>query len=167
MVRDTGIVFAALWRRVARGEQPASPLRELPARHGGPDAASVTRRVLLVARSLAPNALAVGLPPGRDVLVVHELVPPGGRARGQPVSSFVIAAIAMLMALVPLGVVLCRAEVMSAVVAYEAIGSVAVLVLVLLAVGFRRSGELELAVLLATALLGSGLVFVRFLERWR
>jgi multisubunit Na+/H+ antiporter MnhF subunit len=83
------------------------------------------------------------------------------------VSSFVIAAIAMLVALVPLGVVLCRAEVMSAVVAYEAIGSVAVLVLMLLAAGFRRSGEFELAVLLAVLLLGGGLVFVRFLERWR
>jgi multisubunit Na+/H+ antiporter MnhF subunit len=83
------------------------------------------------------------------------------------VSSFVIAAIAMLAALVPLGVVLCRAEVMSAVVAYEAIGSVAVLVLMLLAEGFRRSGEFELAVLLAVMLLGGGLVFVRFLERWR
>jgi multisubunit Na+/H+ antiporter MnhF subunit len=83
------------------------------------------------------------------------------------VSSFVIAAIAMLVALVPLGVVLCRAEVMSAVVAYEAIGSVAVLVLMLLAEGFRRSGEFELAVLLAVMLLGGGLVFVRFLERWR
>lgn len=82
-------------------------------------------------------------------------------------SSFVIAAIAMLVALVPLGVVLCRAEVMSAVVAYEAIGSVAVLVLMLLAEGFRRSGEFELAILLAVLLLGGGLVFVRFLERWR
>lgn len=82
-------------------------------------------------------------------------------------SSFVIAAIAVLVALVPLGVVLCRAEVMSAVVAYEAIGSVAVLVLMLLAEGFRRSGEFELAVLLAVLLLGGGLVFVRFLERWR
>ena len=82
-------------------------------------------------------------------------------------SSFVIAAIAMLVALVPLGVVLCRAEMMSAVVAYEAIGSVAVLVLMLLAEGFRRSGEFELAILLAVLLLGGGLVFVRFLERWR
>lgn len=82
-------------------------------------------------------------------------------------SSFVIAAIVMLVALVPLGVVLCRAEVMSAVVAYEAIGSVAVLVLMLLAEGFRRSGEFELAILLAVMLLGGGLVFVRFLERWR
>jgi Zn-dependent protease with chaperone function len=77
VLRDTGIVFAALWRRVTRGEQPASRLRELPARHGGADAEPVTRRVLLVAgRSLAPNAFAVGLAPGRDVLIVHELVPP-------------------------------------------------------------------------------------------
>ena len=82
-------------------------------------------------------------------------------------SSFVIAAIAMLVALIPLGVVLCRADMMSAVVAYEAIGSVAVLVLMLLAEGFRRSGEFELAILLAVMLLGGGLVFVRFLERWR
>ena len=82
-------------------------------------------------------------------------------------TSFVIAAMAMLVALVPLGVVLCRAEVMSAVVAYEAIGSVAVLVLMLLAEGFRRSGEFELAILLAVLLLGGGLVFVRSLERWR
>lgn len=82
-------------------------------------------------------------------------------------SSFVIAAIAMLVALVPLGVVLCRAEVMPAVVAYEAIGSVAVLVLMLLAEGFGRPGEFELAAVLAALLLGSGLVFARFLERWR
>jgi multisubunit Na+/H+ antiporter MnhF subunit len=83
------------------------------------------------------------------------------------VSSFVLAAIAMLAALIPLGVVLCRAELMSAVVAYEAIGSVAVLVLMLLAEGFGRPGEFELAILLAVMLLGGGLVFVRFLERWR
>ena len=83
VLRDTGIVFAALWRRVARGEQPASALREIPVRYGGTDAESVTRRVLLVAgRSVAPNAFAVGLEPGRDVLVVHELVPPGPGAGG-------------------------------------------------------------------------------------
>jgi hypothetical protein len=81
VLRDTGIVFAALWWRVARGEQPASRLRELPARYGGTDAESVTRRVLLVAgRSVAPNAFAVSLEPGRDVLVVHELVPRGPEA---------------------------------------------------------------------------------------
>ena len=82
-------------------------------------------------------------------------------------TAFVIAAIAMLAALIPLGVVLCRTRVMSAVVAYEAISSVAVLVLVLLAEGFGRPGEFELAAVLAALLLGSGLVFARFLERWR
>jgi hypothetical protein len=55
---------------------------------------------------------------------------------------------------------------MEAVVAYEAIGSISVLTLILLAEGFRRTGEFELPVLLAVLLLGSGLVFVRFLERW-
>jgi hypothetical protein len=35
----------------------------------------------------------------------------------------------------------------------------------LLAVGFRRSGELEPPVLFAVLTLGSGLVFARFLER--
>lgn len=81
VLRDTGIVFAALWRRVTRGEQPASALRERPVRYGGTDPESVTRRVLLVAgRSVAPNAFAVTLESDRDVLVVHELVPPDPEA---------------------------------------------------------------------------------------
>jgi multisubunit Na+/H+ antiporter MnhF subunit len=79
---------------------------------------------------------------------------------------FVLAAIGMLAAAIPCLVVVWRGEVMEAVVAYEAIGSIAVMVLVLLAEGFRRSGEFELPVLLAVLILGSGLVFVRFLERW-
>lgn len=80
-------------------------------------------------------------------------------------SSFVIAAAAMAVALLPCLVVLVRGDVMAAVVAYEMISSVAIIVLVLLAEGFRRSGEFELPVLVAVLLLGSGLVFVRFLER--
>lgn len=81
-------------------------------------------------------------------------------------NAFVIAAIAMLAAMIPCGVVLCRGTVMDAVVAYEAISAIAVMVLVLLAEGFRRPGEFELPVLLAVLLFGSGLVFVRLLERW-
>jgi hypothetical protein len=81
------------------------------------------------------------------------------------VSSFVIAAAAMAAALLPCLVVLVRGDVMAAVVAYEVISSVAIIVLVLLAEGFRRTGEFELPVLVAVLLLGSGLVFVRFLER--
>jgi len=81
------------------------------------------------------------------------------------VSSFVLAAAAMAAALLPCLVVLVRGDAMAAVVAYEVISSVAIIVLVLLAEGFRRSGEFELPVLVAVLLLGSGLVFVRFLER--
>jgi multicomponent Na+:H+ antiporter subunit F len=82
------------------------------------------------------------------------------------VNSFVIAAIAMLVAVIPCGIVVVRGQLMDAVVAYEAITSVVLMVLILLAEGFRRPGEFELPVLLALLLFGSGLVFVRFLERW-
>lgn len=81
-------------------------------------------------------------------------------------SAFVIAAIAMLVAVIPCGIVMLRGKIMEAVVAYEAIGSVIIIVLVLLAQGFGRSGEFELPVLLAMLILGGGLVFVRFLGRW-
>jgi hypothetical protein len=81
------------------------------------------------------------------------------------VSAFVVAAIAMLVALIPCGVVLVRDEAMAATVAFEAISSVVIMVLALLAEGFGRSGEFELPVLLAVLLLGSGLVFVHFRER--
>jgi multisubunit Na+/H+ antiporter MnhF subunit len=81
------------------------------------------------------------------------------------VSSFVIAAAAMVVALLPCLVVLARGDAMAAVVAYEAVSSVAIIVLVLLTEGFRRSSEFELPVLVALVLLGSGLAFVRFLER--
>jgi hypothetical protein len=55
---------------------------------------------------------------------------------------------------------------MEAVVAYEAISSIVVMVLVLIPQGFGRSSEFELPILLAVLLLGSGLVFVRTVERW-
>jgi hypothetical protein len=82
------------------------------------------------------------------------------------VNAFVVAAIAMLAGLIPCGIVLLRGTIMDAVVAYEAISAIAVMVLILLAEGFRRPGEFELPVLLAVLLFGSGLVFVRLLERW-
>jgi hypothetical protein len=82
------------------------------------------------------------------------------------VMAFVAAAIAMLLAAIPAGIVLCRGELAASVVAYEFITSVIVIVLALLAQGFQRSGEFELPVLLAVLMYGSGLVFVRAMERW-
>ena len=81
-------------------------------------------------------------------------------------NGFVMAAIAMLAAVIPCGIVACRGQLMAAVVAYEALSSIVVMVLLLLAEGFGRSAEFELGVLLAVLMFGSGLVFVRFLERW-
>jgi len=82
------------------------------------------------------------------------------------VSGFVVAAIVMLIGVIPCGIVVWRGTAMEALVGYEAISSIAVLVLVLLAEGFNRFGELELPIVLAVLLFGSGLVFVHALERW-
>jgi multisubunit Na+/H+ antiporter MnhF subunit len=82
------------------------------------------------------------------------------------VTGFLVAALGMLVAVIPLGVVACRGSAMEAVVAYEAISSIVVMVLVLIPQGFGRSSEFELPILLAVLLLGSGLVFVRTVERW-
>jgi multisubunit Na+/H+ antiporter MnhF subunit len=79
---------------------------------------------------------------------------------------FIAAAIAMLVAMVPAGIVLCRGEVAESVVSYEFITSVMVMVLALLAAGFQRSSEFEFPVLLALLLYGGSLVFVRAVERW-
>jgi multisubunit Na+/H+ antiporter MnhF subunit len=81
-------------------------------------------------------------------------------------TSFIVAAIAMLLAMVPAGVTIVRGNTADAVVGYEFITTVAVMVLALLAEGFGRPSLFELPVLLAVLLYGSGLVFVRSLERW-
>jgi multisubunit Na+/H+ antiporter MnhF subunit len=80
--------------------------------------------------------------------------------------AFLVAAIAMLVCLVPAGIVLIRGAAADAVVGYEFITSVLVMVFALLAEGFGRSSLFEFPVLLAVLLYGSGLVFVRTLERW-
>jgi multisubunit Na+/H+ antiporter MnhF subunit len=82
------------------------------------------------------------------------------------VIGFVVAALVMLLAVIPLGVAAWRGTLMDAVVSYEVISSIAVMVLVLLAQAFGRSAEFEFPVLLAVLLLGGGLVFVHALERW-
>jgi len=82
------------------------------------------------------------------------------------VNAFTITAIAMLIGMLPCLVVIWRGTAMQAVVGYEAVSTIAIMVLVLLTVGFGRNGLMELPILLALLLFGSGLVFVRVLERW-
>jgi multisubunit Na+/H+ antiporter MnhE subunit len=73
--RDMVIVYAALWRRLVRGEQPPSAFLELPARFGDDSPEGMTRRTLLIGgASVAPNTFALGIDRDRDVMVVHRLV---------------------------------------------------------------------------------------------
>ena len=73
--RDTVIVFAALWLRLARGEEPASGFREVPVRYGNDTPEGETRRTLLVGgRSVAPNSFVLGIDANRDAMIIHQLV---------------------------------------------------------------------------------------------
>ena len=80
--------------------------------------------------------------------------------------SFAVAAIVMLAGVIPCGIVLWRGTLMEAMVAYEAISSIALIALALLAQAFQRPSEFEFPVIVAVLLLGSGLVYLRALERW-
>jgi multisubunit Na+/H+ antiporter MnhF subunit len=83
------------------------------------------------------------------------------------VLGFAAAAVAMLIAIIPAGVVLYRGNLAAAVVvAFEFITAVMVMVLALLAQAFQRPALFELPVILAVLMFGSGLVFVRVIERW-
>jgi multisubunit Na+/H+ antiporter MnhF subunit len=82
------------------------------------------------------------------------------------VLAFTAAAIAMLICVIPAGIVIAGDDLPAAVVGYQFITAVMVMVLALLAQAFGRSGLFELAVLLALLMFGSGLVFVRALEGW-
>src|SRR5580704_17284250 len=76
---DMVIVYGALWRRLARGEQPTSAFVTEPVRFGDDTPAGVTRRVLLIGgRSVAPNAFALGIAPGTEAMVLHQRVAGGG-----------------------------------------------------------------------------------------
>jgi multisubunit Na+/H+ antiporter MnhE subunit len=75
VARDTIVVFAALWRRLASGEEPRSGFLAEPVSYGGDSDEDATRRALLVAgRSVAPNTFVLGLDRERDVMIVHRLV---------------------------------------------------------------------------------------------
>jgi multisubunit Na+/H+ antiporter MnhE subunit len=82
VARDMVTVYAALWRRLFRGEQPPSAFLELPARFGDDSPEGATRRTLLIGgTSVAPNTFALGIDKDRDVMVVHRLM--AGRQAAQ------------------------------------------------------------------------------------
>jgi multisubunit Na+/H+ antiporter MnhE subunit len=75
VIRDTAILYRALWRRLIRGEQPPSTFLELSVRYGDDSLEGMTRRALLVGgTSVAPNTFALGIDKDRHIMVVHRLV---------------------------------------------------------------------------------------------
>ena len=75
VARDMVTVYAALWRRLVHGEQPASAFLELPTPFGDDSPEGATRRTLLIGgTSVAPNTFALGIDKDTDVMVVHRLV---------------------------------------------------------------------------------------------
>jgi multisubunit Na+/H+ antiporter MnhE subunit len=71
---DVITVFGALWRKLARGEQPHSAFALIPVRYGDDTIGGVTRRVLMIGgRSLAPNTFVLGVDKDLGVMIVHQL----------------------------------------------------------------------------------------------
>jgi multicomponent Na+:H+ antiporter subunit F len=81
-------------------------------------------------------------------------------------TAWTAAASVLLAALVPVALVVWRRAEMDGVVALELGGVVVILLMLLLAEAYGDPAFADLAVVLAMLSLGSGLVFVRFLERW-
>ena len=78
---DTVIVFGALWRRLAHGDDPPSAFRRLPVPYGDDTAEGRTRRALLIGgKSIAPNSIAAGIDKDTDTMVIHQLVVNDGEA---------------------------------------------------------------------------------------
>jgi multisubunit Na+/H+ antiporter MnhF subunit len=79
------------------------------------------------------------------------------------VNIYLWCASALLLGLVPCGIVIVRAPAIDALVALELAGVVVTLALVCLAAGFHRSGYFNVAAVCAAMIWVGSLVFVRFL----
>lgn len=81
-------------------------------------------------------------------------------------NAWLVAATALLLGLIPCGIVMLRQGIVEALVGLQMAGIVETVVLLLLAEGFRRPAFFDLALALALLSLAGGLVFARMLERW-
>ena len=82
VVRDTGVVLAALGRRVA-GRCVEGSYVSVPFEAGEADAESAARRALVAAaKTMPPNSIVVSVEPEERLMLVHQLVPASsGRPR--------------------------------------------------------------------------------------
>ena len=81
-------------------------------------------------------------------------------------NAFDWAALALLLALVPCGIVCARSRVVDRLAALELAGLITALVLVLLAEGFDRASFMDVGLTLALLTFPGVLAFAQTLERW-
>lgn len=79
---------------------------------------------------------------------------------------WLLAATALLVSLIPCGILCLRGDTMDRLIGLETAGIIDTLILLVLAEGFHRVAFYDLALALALLSFAGGLVFVRFLERW-
>jgi multicomponent Na+:H+ antiporter subunit F len=82
------------------------------------------------------------------------------------VNAWLVGALALLIGLVPCGILCLRRPPMERLVGLEMAGTVDTLILLVLAEGYHQAIFFDLAVVLALLSFAGGLVFARFLERW-
>ncbi|MGZ4202508.1 MAG: monovalent cation/H+ antiporter complex subunit F [Thermoleophilaceae bacterium] len=81
-------------------------------------------------------------------------------------NEWLLAAIVLLGALVPCGIVVGWRSAADGIVALELAGVIDATILILLSQGFRRQPFIDLAVVAALLSFIGAIVFVRFMERW-
>lgn len=81
-------------------------------------------------------------------------------------NAWFLAAVVLLIGLVPCAIVLFRGTPMERLVGLEMAGTVDTIVLLVLAEAYGQAIFFDLAVVLALLTFAGGLVFARFLERW-
>jgi multicomponent Na+:H+ antiporter subunit F len=82
------------------------------------------------------------------------------------VNAWLLAATALVLAMVPCGIVCFRGTPIDRMVGLEMAGILTSLILLLLAQGFGNPNFYDLGLTMSLLAFGGGLVFVRFLERW-
>ena len=76
VLRDFGVVSAALWRHLTGRKRLRGTFRAVPFPARGDDPVAASRRAAAtVGGSLAPNAYVVGFAEDEDLVLVHELAP--------------------------------------------------------------------------------------------
>ncbi len=81
-------------------------------------------------------------------------------------NGWMLAALALLLTLVPCAIVVTRGPAVDRLVALETANGIETLLLLVLAEAFNRSAFFDLALTLALLSFAGAMVFARFFERW-